>query len=201
MHTLCILQDALSLLSLLCFCWSFGNGFPHRNFVSFRVARLYWPATVLQITRRCYATSCNSGVSYAPTRGDCLTTASDSDWSVCMQTPSRFLSKLSARILLKEVMLRPTVSRLVYLGVKHPSRAQYKIFDTMRPVRVCWYGGPCSDSPDVTSARTEQKKQFLSRCRWRGITCFIIVPLSSWRRTAWQHRFPQLSYCYVTSPM
>jgi hypothetical protein len=93
-----------------------------------------------------------SSASHTSTRGDCLTTASDLDWSVCLQTLSD-----------------SQLTNSLYFDSSHISAAQIQ----RETWFLCWYG-------------------------W-CITCSIVVALSAWRWTAWQHCFPQLSYCYMTT--
>jgi hypothetical protein len=100
-------------------------------------SRPYGPVTLSQLTWHFYATTYNNGgssASHASTTDDCLTTASDLNWSVCLQS-------LSILVRFK-VMLWPTASQPVCLGVRHPSGAQDQVFITVRQLQVCWCGCP-----------------------------------------------------------
>jgi hypothetical protein len=46
----------------------------------------------------------------------------------------------NAKLVESSLMLRPTVSRLLCLGIKYPYGAYDQIFITVRRLRVCWFG-------------------------------------------------------------
>jgi hypothetical protein len=69
---------------------------------------------------------------------------SHADWLACVswaasRWPAQF-SDLCSLILSLSLMLRPTVSRPVYLRIKQPSGAYDQIFITVGQLRVCWCG-------------------------------------------------------------
>jgi hypothetical protein len=59
---------------------------------------------------------------------------------------TRLFTSLLTRLLFYELslsfILRPTVSRPICLGIKHPSGAYDQILIIVRQLRVCWFGAP-----------------------------------------------------------
>jgi hypothetical protein len=90
-------------------------------------------------------------------------------WTI--ELPSEFLRLnywTSSYELSLSLMLRPTVSRPVCLGIKHLSGAYGQVFITVRQLRVCWCG-----VLSLTRGRV---------CRLVTLTNQLHVPLNS-RRT------------------
>jgi hypothetical protein len=115
-----------------------------------------------------------------------LATASNSSDSSVSRTqvlPARRISRnwtpsipLSLSL---SLTLRPTVSRPVFLGIKHPSGAYDQIFITVRQLPVCW----CGDLSFTTAAGPRQRSHSWVRVRWDSRPYFTVsdlrLPVSS----------------------
>jgi hypothetical protein len=166
----------------------------------------YSLAVAYLTTWRCYARTYNRrGLLYFPRlhQGDCLIAAL-SDCRLSLDSRLRLgLTRFKVKVIVRvkdKVTLRPAVCcQSVRLGVKTLETHYRKYFEPKPcgPTPV-WRDGfislfsRCSHCTDPTAL-------FLCWCGWR-IARSIVTALSAWSRTAWQYRFPQLSYCSVTSP-
>jgi hypothetical protein len=94
--------------------------------------RIYW--TIVQLV-----TTLHRSLSHTDycSESRCLALASNGGRSSASGKTS---SQGGDHLLSLSLMLRPTVSRPVCLGIEHPSAAYDQIFITVRRFRVCWCG-------------------------------------------------------------
>jgi hypothetical protein len=117
-----------------------------------------WLSPISQLFKCCYAMTCNNGRSI---RSQCLKIASTLDWSVWLQTLSRFSTK-DLFFLRVRVTLRLTVSQSVsqYVLVSSP-QSRGHIRTDGQSVSMSRYPAHCFDSTNIVSAWTQQKTPFL----------------------------------------
>jgi hypothetical protein len=119
------------------------------------------PHLTTHLYSACYVFTSRSLVT-ASNNGDSWASLAEPNWLPTLHsqsTNSQFLSQVKVK-----VVLRPTISRPVCLGVKHPPGAYDHNFVTIIQLQVCWCG-----------AATQT----------RGLVCRLQLP-------AWQTLFPTI---------